>query len=83
MDTATKKLENDHLHILKLVDIMKCIVQSKEPDVEYIEKVNTLSDTEQKNLLDKFDDIERNRADGEKVGDYVNQIDDLALFYGV
>jgi len=39
MNTATKNLENDHIHILKLIDVMRSIVQSGKPDVELIEKI--------------------------------------------
>jgi hemerythrin-like domain-containing protein len=42
MNTATKNLENDHIHILKLIDVMKSIVQSESPDVEHIEKIIVL-----------------------------------------
>ncbi len=39
MNTATKNLENDHVHILKLIDVMKVLVQSGMPDIEHIEKI--------------------------------------------
>jgi hemerythrin-like domain-containing protein len=42
MNTATKNLENDHVHILKLIDVMKSIVRSGNPDVEHIEKIIVL-----------------------------------------
>ena len=29
MNTATKNLENDHIHILKLIDVMKSILTTK------------------------------------------------------
>jgi hemerythrin-like domain-containing protein len=39
MNSATKNLENDHIHILRLTDIMEQITQSGEPDIDHIEKV--------------------------------------------
>jgi hemerythrin-like domain-containing protein len=181
MITATKNLENDHIHILKLIDVMKSIVQSESPDVEHIEKIivlirkyadglhhakeenylfpaleekgfsstkgpvammlyehvqgrnfvneisknvelikkgiepaldvvyrnmsgyaelltnhiakennvlfrmadNAFSETEQRNLLDQFESIERNQAAGENVSDYVAEINALASYYNV
>jgi hemerythrin-like domain-containing protein len=181
MNTATKNLENDHVYILKLIDVMRSIVQSEKPDVEHIEKViiiirnfadglhhakeenhffpaleekgfsrdkgpvammlfehnqgrifvkgisesvelykkgiepalddiyrnmsgyaelltnhiakennvlfrladNILTETEQNNLLYKFEGIERKQAAGENINDYVAQIKDLASHYKV
>lgn len=181
MNTATKNLENDHVHILKLIDVMKSIVQSGKPDVENIEKIvilirayadglhhakeeeyffpalkekgfpsdrgpvammlyehsqgrnfvkgiadnvelfkkgtkpaldevfrnmsgyselltnhiakennvlfrmadNALTESEQKNLLDKFEKVENNRTDANKLNDYIAQINDLASNYNV
>jgi hemerythrin-like domain-containing protein len=39
MNSATKNLENDHIYILRLTDIMEQITQSNEPDIEHIEKI--------------------------------------------
>ena len=39
MYTATENLRNDHIHILKLTDIMEKIVQSQEPDVGHLESI--------------------------------------------
>lgn len=39
MNSATKNLENDHIYILRLTDVMEQITQSDEPDIEHIEKV--------------------------------------------
>jgi hemerythrin-like domain-containing protein len=36
MKTATQNLEDDHVHILKLIDVMEKITQSKEPDIDHI-----------------------------------------------
>jgi hemerythrin-like domain-containing protein len=39
MNTATKNLENDHVHILRLIDVMERITESDEPVVTHIEQV--------------------------------------------
>jgi hemerythrin-like domain-containing protein len=39
MNTATKNLEDDHVHILKLTDVMEKITKSDSPDIANIEKV--------------------------------------------
>jgi hemerythrin-like domain-containing protein len=39
MKTATQNLEDDHVHILKLTDVMEKITQSKEPDIDHIREV--------------------------------------------
>jgi hemerythrin-like domain-containing protein len=39
MKTATKNLEDDHVHILKLIDVMNAITRSEKPDIEHIESV--------------------------------------------
>ncbi len=39
MNTATKTLENDHVHILKLIDVMEQVTYSDEPDTDHIEKI--------------------------------------------
>jgi len=181
MNIATKNLENDHIHILKLIDVMKSMVKSEKPDVKHIDKIidiirnyadglhhakeenhffpaleekgfspnkgpvammlyehtqgrnfvkgisdnvelfkkgiepalddvyrnmsgyaelltnhiakennvlfrladNALTDDEQKYLLAQFESIEQSCPDGRKVSDYVDQINDLALYYNV
>ncbi len=32
MNTATKDLENDHIHILRLTDVMEKITKTEAPD---------------------------------------------------
>jgi len=49
MNSATNNLENDHIHILKLIDVMEHITQLKEPEITHIESIV---------------DIIRNYADG-------------------
>jgi hemerythrin-like domain-containing protein len=39
MDTATKNLENDHVHILKLIDVMEQITLMENPDTNHLEKI--------------------------------------------
>ena len=39
MNTATENLENDHVHILMLIDVMEQITYSTDPDIEHIEKI--------------------------------------------
>jgi hemerythrin-like domain-containing protein len=39
MDTSTKNLEDDHIYILKLTDVMKEIVRSEKSDIEHIESI--------------------------------------------
>jgi hemerythrin-like domain-containing protein len=39
MKTATQNLEEDHIHILKLTDVMEKIAQSKDPDIDHIREV--------------------------------------------
>jgi hemerythrin-like domain-containing protein len=39
MKTATRNLEEDHVHILKLTEVMKSIAQSESPDVKHIEEI--------------------------------------------
>jgi hemerythrin-like domain-containing protein len=39
MKTATKNLENDHVYVLKLTDVMKTIARSGDPDIEHIESI--------------------------------------------
>lgn len=39
MNTATQNLENDHLQILCLIDVMERITQVRDPDVEHLEMI--------------------------------------------
>jgi len=181
METATKNLENDHVHILKLIDVMESIAKRQIPDIDHIKEIvyiiknfadglhhakeenlffpalekkgfsaqqgpvavmlyehiqgrnfvkgiadnlelykkgskavvseiyqnmsgyadllfshitkennvlfrmadNTLSEVEQKNLLEQFEAIEQRRPARTSANDYINRINALALFYKV
>jgi len=39
MNTATKNLEDDHIYVLKLTDVMKVLVSSQRADVENVENI--------------------------------------------
>jgi len=39
MNTATKNLEDDHVHILRLLEVMKRIIGSDNPDIIHIESI--------------------------------------------
>ena len=39
MNTATQNLENDHVQILRLIEIMEQITQSANPNVEHLETI--------------------------------------------
>jgi hemerythrin-like domain-containing protein len=39
MNTAAKNLEDDHVHILKLTEVMGRIIGSDEPDVTHLESI--------------------------------------------
>jgi hemerythrin-like domain-containing protein len=39
MNTATKNLEDDHVHILKLIEVMERIIGSENPDVSHLEGI--------------------------------------------
>ena len=39
MNTATKNLEDDHVYVLKLTDVMKVLVSSEKADVENFENI--------------------------------------------
>jgi hemerythrin-like domain-containing protein len=39
MKTATKNLEDDHVHVLKLTDVMVAITRSENPDIEHISSI--------------------------------------------
>jgi hemerythrin-like domain-containing protein len=36
MDSATRNLENDHIYILKLIDVMRAVTGNENPDVVHI-----------------------------------------------
>ena len=39
MKTPTKNLEDDHVYVLKLTEVMKIITRSENPDIEHIESI--------------------------------------------
>jgi hemerythrin-like domain-containing protein len=39
MKTATKNLEDDHIYILKLTDVMRAVTCSETPDIRHIEDI--------------------------------------------
>lgn len=39
MKTATANLENDHIHILRLIDVMEAITQKSEADTAHLETI--------------------------------------------
>jgi hemerythrin-like domain-containing protein len=39
MNTATKNLEDDHVHVLRLIDVMEHITRSKNPDISHLESI--------------------------------------------
>lgn len=39
MKTATMNLEEDHVHILKLIDVMKSVTYTEKPDIKHIEEI--------------------------------------------
>jgi hemerythrin-like domain-containing protein len=39
MNTATKNLENDHVHILQLIEVMKRVIGSDKPDITHLESI--------------------------------------------
>lgn len=39
MATATQNLENDHVHILRLIGVMEQIIKSRDPNVEHLETI--------------------------------------------
>ena len=39
MTTATQNLENDHVHILRLIEVMERITESADPDAEHLELI--------------------------------------------
>ena len=42
MNTATQNLENDHVNILRLIDVMEKMVMVKSSNIEHFEKVVNL-----------------------------------------
>ena len=42
MNTATANLENDHIHILRLIDVMEVITQNQEDNIEHLETIVNL-----------------------------------------
>jgi len=59
MNSATMNLENDHIYVMKLTDVMKAITHSEKPDINHIESVidiirnfaDGLHHTKEENLL--------------------------------
>jgi hemerythrin-like domain-containing protein len=39
MNTATKNLEDDHVHILQLIEVMERIIGSDKPDISHLESI--------------------------------------------
>jgi hemerythrin-like domain-containing protein len=39
MKTATRNLEEDHIHVLKLTDVIKAFVGTEKTDIEHIESI--------------------------------------------
>lgn len=39
MDTATRNFEDDHVHFLRLIDIMDHIIRTEDSDIENIETI--------------------------------------------
>jgi hemerythrin-like domain-containing protein len=39
MNSATKNLEDDHVHILRLIDVMEHITHTEDPDISNIERI--------------------------------------------
>jgi hemerythrin-like domain-containing protein len=50
MDSATKNLENDHVHILRLIDVMELFTNLSKPDISDLETIVSLI----KNYADGF-----------------------------
>jgi hemerythrin-like domain-containing protein len=59
MNSATANLENDHIYVMKLTEVMKAITHSEKPDIKHIESVidiirnfaDGLHHTKEENLL--------------------------------
>jgi hemerythrin-like domain-containing protein len=39
MNNATKNLEDDHIYVLKLTDVMRAVTRSEKPDIRHIEEI--------------------------------------------
>jgi hemerythrin-like domain-containing protein len=39
MNTATKNLEDDHVHIIKLIEVMERVIGSENPDICHLESI--------------------------------------------
>ena len=39
MNTATKNLEDDHVHILHLIEVMERVIGSENPDISHLESI--------------------------------------------
>jgi hemerythrin-like domain-containing protein len=39
METATKNLENDHVHILRLIDVMEHITRTENPEIKHLDSI--------------------------------------------
>jgi hemerythrin-like domain-containing protein len=39
MNTATKNLEDDHVHILRLIGVMERVIGTESPDITHLEKI--------------------------------------------
>jgi hemerythrin-like domain-containing protein len=39
MNNATKNLEDDHIYVLKLIDVMRAVTRSEKPDIKHIEEI--------------------------------------------
>jgi hemerythrin-like domain-containing protein len=39
MNTATRNLEDDHVHIIRLTDVMEKVTENKNPNVEHLESI--------------------------------------------
>ena len=39
MNTATKNLEDDHVHILKLIQVMERVIGTENPDISHLESI--------------------------------------------
>ena len=39
MNTATKNLEDDHVHILRLIEVMERVIGSDNPDISHLESI--------------------------------------------
>jgi hemerythrin-like domain-containing protein len=56
---------------------------TKENNILFRMADNVLSDSEQKKLLAEFENVEQNRPEGTRVGDYTDRISKLAVLYKV